>query len=428
MYLSHFNDVTSALLPAALLEMKPLLMDSSVLRTATRALAASDLAEMESSIVEYRASGTKYKSYALSQVHMRRGINYYDSAICAFSKSPASEDISPQSRLTAALLFAYFEWQSRSPKGFFIHLSGANDLVADQYDTISRSPFGSQLLSCWATLYARQSLHRLPFRPLYAEKAKLSNSIHANIRPLAEKFATSHQDKILVLMCDSHCMNARMLLEICMRSGNEDTSATIDRSVAWYGDLFRSPFVSEEENKKDRPLIESDELLRLLVDKRQLLDEWHASLENLDLPMERFTSDTIGRTLSVSTLALDYGAEELAVHPLKFHSHTAATTYLFYSVAQLLSSEQRLMPFTLARGSSHSTQQVREEINPWAYLILRIIAGFSKNDWLFSEPYQVGILTILAFCCTYTPDNRFTQYVLSHILPRIEEEVQLEPF
>lgn len=282
-YFSHFTNVVLGLLPANFLSIQSYVMECQALRNAALALAAASLSKLEAFVIETIDGGAPRKSCILSQNHHFKAMQYYDLAVRSLQGISASGATvctdTAQHHLIAALLFSYFEWGSGSPRVFFKHITGADNIVLATHNQITKTSVGKQVLPCWATLHARKCLHKLPFRPLSIEMERetwLEGS--PTPRSLASTYANNHHDIILTILCEVYRMNTRIVLEQCMSFGDENSCAIMARAVDWYTKLFGRPYSSELENRKDRLLLGKDELKRLLAQDRLRLDVWHDSL------------------------------------------------------------------------------------------------------------------------------------------------------
>lgn len=425
MYLAHFTNVVLGLLPANFLSIQSYVMECQVLKNAALALSAASLSKLEASVIETTDGGAAKKSFTLSQNHHFRAVEYYDLAVRSLHGFSASATAmnrdTAQSHLIAALLFSFFEWGSGSPRVFFKHITGADNIVLAMHDQITTTSIGKQVLSCWATLHARKCLHKLPFRPLSIEterEAWLEGSL--TMRGLASTYANNHHDTILTILCKFYRMNARIVLEHCMSSGDESSCATIARAVDWYTELFGRPYSSELENRKDRFLLGRDELKRLLSHDRSRLDVWHDSLHCDYLPIETFTSRTVPRSSLSSYISESSMQGHLEIYPLVFRTHDTAVTYLYYSCAQLLASDQFLEQLSSAPQALRSElASPVHEIDRWAKIILRTIAGICDTDWFLREPYHLGVMWVLFTASLRCPEICILKYIIDCLIPRM---------
>jgi hypothetical protein len=136
----------------------------------------------------------------LSRKHHVRALKCYDDAVhqlYRLSASKATDDCGlAQNNPIVVLLFSLFEWSTGSPQLFFEHITGADSILLVMHQLMVQTDLGGQSLSCWATMYPRKSLHKLPFRPLGIEiEREFSSRMSPTVRSLAHRYAKSPHDR-----------------------------------------------------------------------------------------------------------------------------------------------------------------------------------------------------------------------------------------
>lgn len=327
--------------------------------------------------------------------HECRAIGYYGKAVSQLATEVEHNSQRIAARLCTSLLFSYFEQESGTFIGVSGHMHGIQELVRPNFGYLMTSDTGVSLLCEWFCLRSNHAMSRLPFGTGKFERALKDMGIQNKLEQLAEKEGTRYQ-AIIPILSESLRMNRIALTRWCL--GPEHKIALGDYLTLDYQDGSVQKSSPPQLVKMASDDLEVDYVSALKI-LRKRLDRWHATLQEIELPFEQPSSDSMGTRLAVA---------HLKVAPLHFRSQEYAMNYLAYACAQMLSSEFIFDRRTIPNMRSWEEAQ---GIHPWETLILRIVAGVNALDCVSKNDYRCGVLSALQMSAILCPSVEIVTWI-----------------
>lgn len=381
-YLAHWHDGVRPLLPAVFGEIDSLIQRYEVVKLSVLALAASHLGRFHDLQTPSHTELTWPTGSSNHSSDSCNGLSYYSTALktLASDRLYSHTQLEPCAEMTVLLLVAYFELETGSVSGCIWHLQRVDKLVQSSLKALADSEFGVRLLVAWSGLRAQQVADVCPYGTLTFAHLHSGTIIQAEI------------DKYIRLTGSTYEFLAHQLARVCITSGLLLLLRTVGKDSA--NPLYRKWInVSRQVGVNEPPpsllaTWDSRKLLMELDSVGTLLDQWHSSLPLSNLPLESFSSGDFTDPRA--------SLPGLRVRPLCFTTHAAAVDYARYACAQMYASRSSLDRCT---GSLDSA-----EIDPWAHIVLRIVAGIDIAQCFADNVYRHGIcwlLTRVALrCCS----------------------------
>ncbi|RAK94853.1 Zn(II)2Cys6 transcription factor domain-containing protein [Aspergillus ibericus CBS 121593] len=390
-HLAHYTSCLKTRLPAAIVPSVEKFRAQPLVRNALLALAASDLAHSHDQVWE-EGGRTFLKKASYSDDHLASGVQLYNTAIQMLHGENVG--CQPEERLVAVTLCCLFERRSGSPRGQYTHYKGAQAIVTSHFQEISLNAAGRSLLCGWAELHAYWEAHKLPFRMLELEKKFYP------VRTVAQAFA-DRKGTAYGLYCDACAIHARLNLVYCM--GQEEMDRVMQRARDWYGANFPE-MVRQDDDTNPENFLSIQDVQHTVQSLGRLLDAWRdsmpleAAVDAIQYPQDHPANAVLDATMP----------------PLYFKTSSIAVSCLYYAAARLLLCDEAI-------PQSGSPAEPDRPINPWAYLVLRIMAGLDFNDPAVFSPYEETVIWVLWTASSASPDQRITTYLLHDMLPRLEQ-------
>ncbi|EXJ89930.1 hypothetical protein A1O3_02997 [Capronia epimyces CBS 606.96] len=384
-----FRDITMA---AGMPDFPPLW-------SAICAISASYLAHIESSIVITNAGGRRSR-YVPQSEHRYRSLEFYDRGVRELTRLVStSKPADIHYVLATSLIFHYFEIDSGSVVGAGGHMESIDSLVMSSYDVLHADLTGQKLLCTWMVLRGVVASRRLS---VGLGLTGLSSSISSDELDYIMSTAATPYDSIMRLLLTSLSLVRVMILDWCVCRGASFVTPE-EKHAAFAGVLDK---LSLPESRRDCSSSElaaiDDGYWKSLAKQRAKLDDWHSRLPMSELPTESFTSQNTDPTTADTTTA----AADPDVEPLRFQTHEAAMNYIYYALAQMLSSRRALAQVATADAppAKFTTRNY-----PWEHLILRITMGLDLSDCVTKHTFRVGVMSVLSTCAAWCPHIAVTQ-------------------
>lgn len=384
LYLTQWHNVVAPLLPPVFYDMTRDMPEFPPLKNSVLAITAAYVAHLESLVVR-KAHRSRKSCYIPQKEHQYQSLQYYNKSIQGIGKSFEVSQTSPLHVLAALLLSYYFELDSGSFSGGIGHMTVIDQFLSANHEEIKTNPTGQKILCTWMNL-------RSQFVNRYLggyRSTKPANTIDTFPLNRMIENGGSHNDTIMIMMCDCKLLSRKIILDWCAaRGGNcsPNTKAPFDH-------VLTQMSLPKSRQESVSQLDSIDESYRdSLAKERARLDKWHSSLDLCELPIDSYVSQRKD-LLRQSTTELD-------ILPLKFHSFETAMNYAYYAHAQMLCSEDlmdRLKSRTIVEPAF-----TRKDC-PWAELILRITQGLDITDCIYKSTFNAGILSILTACMAVCP-------------------------
>lgn len=388
-YLSQWYAHVVACLPPIFRDMTADMANFPPLRSAVLAISASYVAHVESSTVTTNVGGRRSR-YIPQPEHRYRSLEFYDRGIRELAKlvlTPRPANI--HHVLTTSLLFHYFGIDSGSVMGTGGHMESIDNIVFSAYKDLKATLTGQRLLCAWMVQRSLVVSRRisigigLPELPSFMSLNDLDS--------IMSKAATPY-DSIMQLLCVSMSNCRVVILDWCACRGT--SFMTPEEKHKAFDGILDQVCLPQSRNCSISELAAIDKsYCKSFEEQRAKLDEWHSRLHVSELPIESFTSQTSDIIANDTTL-------DPHVPPLRFQTHDAAMNYLYYALAQMLSSRRILegVATTDAPPASFTSRDY-----PWEYLILRIITGLDLADCVAKHMFMPGVMSILSLCAGWCP-------------------------
>lgn len=407
--LSHFNRCVHGQLMHLMGDWLTELLYHPYLQPALIAISASNLFQeyifrRDPTFASCHMKGRKVD--VLTQSCYRLAINYYNDAIRTISDTNSNGNKSPQLNLASTLLLVLFEWQSGSVHGSFVHMDGADAIVISSLKQLCQTSTGRLLLKSWADMRARKNRQELAFRPLEVELSRASDPRHRVLMSHAMQFSSG----VAAALTNAISMRDRLVLHMCAACEGIDESLVTSHFRQWYSHAF--DFKYSEELPSEAGCVTMKELMSGLDATKQVLQEWHSSLDESRLPVSRASLHP----------ALDQSFEDRLVliediTPLQFQTPDAAFDYLRYAVSLVITSPQVLGIYVLATRPRAPKTQVPAVV---AHL-LSVIEGLDPAELIRYDVYDSGPLWVLVTLALCVPESHIVSWILETILPRYEK-------
>lgn len=388
-YLAKWYTSVIACLPPVFRDITANMPDFLPLQSAVLALSASYLAHIESSTA-FTNTSRKRSRYIPQFEHRYRSLEFYDTGVRRLAELVlASQPTNFNYVLATSLLFQYFEMDSGLVSGAGGHMESIDNIVLSAYKDLDDNPTGQKLICTWMVLRSLVAGRRLS---VGIGIAKLPSFIGSNELDCLKSKAATPYDSIMWLLCKSISLIRVILLDWCVCRGRSFMTPE-EKHHAFDCVLTQVGLPQSRDCSASELLAIDDHYWKSLENQRAKLDEWHARLHISELPIDSFTSQTTDTTANGTTL-------DPQASPLRFHTHQAAMNYVYYALAQMLSSRRAVERLVTAEAppaafTSHDY--------PWENLILRITAGLDPADCVSKHIFNYGIVTMLSMCAAWCP-------------------------
>ncbi|KAJ9136658.1 hypothetical protein NKR23_g9787 [Pleurostoma richardsiae] len=400
-YLSHFHSqlCASSFTPSLVQAARSISVVPG-LRDALLALAASDLANNYGFLNRHRDDHT---SPLLDRGHYSRAVGYYAKAIRTLADASFTSVIDQADWLAAILFCAVFELATGSPRGYIMHLEGANTLALDHHSIISQSTHGKSILSAWSRLRASQEQYWLPFRPLEEERLSVRSRTSYS---LALAYCTAPSDEIRIIFAHAGAIRHRIIMQSIMP--NEVATAQ------WYKHNFGKSYTVDLQLTDRASVLDNDHLLHLLRREKLKLAKWHSRLDRTELPIDLFTA------LPTDLKSYDLLSDP-SHRPITFLSLRSACQYICYALTQLVCDEDSLD--SGQDGSDRGSERIGLEGTPshWAHVILRTLWGLDLRP-CHTTIFDLSFETITIYLVETYPRKWLTEHLLQKLLPHLEQK------
>lgn len=388
-YLQKWYTCVVACLPPVFHDITANMPDFPPLRSAILAISASYLAHIESSIVITNAGGRRSR-YVPQSKHRYRSLEFYDRGVRELTQLVStSKLVDIHYVLATSLVFHYFEIDSGSVVGAGGHMESIDNIVMSAYDVLNANLTGQRLLCTWMVLRGVVVSRRLS---IGLGLTKLPPFISSNDLDYVMSKAATPYDSIMRLLYTSLSLARIIILDWCVCRGT--SFVTPEKKQAAFAGVLDQVFLPESRDCSSSELAAIDEdYWKSLEQQRGKLDEWHSRLHISELPIDSFTSQTADTT-AANTIS------DPQMVPLRFQTHEAAMNYIYYGLAQMLSSRRVLEQ--IASKDAPSTDFTSLNY-PWEHLILRIAAGLDLADCVTKHTFRFGIMAILSTCASWCP-------------------------
>lgn len=429
-YFAHWRSTVLDIVPDVFRELTAEMPTFPPLKYALLAVAAANMAHVESSMVLTPRPIWRAK-YMPEKQHRQHGLEYYSHAIKSFPRDASVTTARHvQNAFATLLLFHYFELDAGSMTEVLTHMQGLEEMVPAARSALLSDNIGRKLLSSWMSVRSlvvnrRHAMNLPTIKTPSIQRVEMS-IFGSQLKP--SDFASKH-DSITVFMCECVQTTRTMILDWCVCRAESASTSTSKRHPVWTPMLEQVSLPPSRGGYTEAQLKAIDDGYRRTLERqRSILDQWHSELDVFELPSESFVSGHTKPPLSEGVVTYDI---ERPVQPLKFHTHNMAMNYAYYCVAQLLSSEEAWHRLT-GQGSAASVTSTPppgtrpgspspSSPNPlWEGLILRISAGLDPSSCVYKNTFDVGIISILILCAAWSPDLRLASWV-DRWLYRVEE-------
>ncbi|KAL6787535.1 hypothetical protein J3E68DRAFT_418211 [Trichoderma sp. SZMC 28012] len=379
--------------------------------------------------VGYGNAALKYALLALSplqdprgraEVDKRRQLELYSLALQATAHDlPCATSAAKAAVMLAVLaLFLQIEIRIGSFIGGYTHAKQADRLVVEHMSGLASWALGRRLLCEWAAVKSWYSLQC----GAWTDAACLVPwEVRQPLLHIISSDGDAHQS-LLPLLCEAQRVFMRLLLARLVGPGPAYPS---------YADWCRQLERLRPDTAPRHGLYgtgtgagsgSEDSFLARLAEVQDELDCWHDRLALDELPVYGTTARSKSR---------------LDVEPLRFRSHGAAANYLRYAVAQLLCSRSNLDACTggsFARGNMsrpaadnvHSpsygidVNHQQSDPDPWAILVLQIIAGMDPQDFFDEDSSRIGPMWVVSRLLLLCSRDADLLDAVAGLLPRLE--------
>ncbi|EXJ94612.1 hypothetical protein A1O1_03008 [Capronia coronata CBS 617.96] len=335
------------------------------------------------------------------------GLSYYSDAVTLITQETSASSSSSQAQdiLATLLLLHFFELELGSFSGVLVHMEGMDKLLPSIREPLISSPAGKRLLSTWLSCRSLVVNRRLALAisDRSRETPALWRLSTADIVDDCLGDLQSASDSMTVLLCKGLHLVRTIILDfaVCRNRAYKqgDRHPIFDPML----DHVSLPSSRAQSSPSELAVID-DAYQASLREQRIRLDHWHSGLDDFELPVESFLSQSGGDARDP--------AGGLVVHPLKFHTQRSAMNYAYYVAAQLLCSmEFWLRVTTNTSQSTSSGGGGPPSMSRWEMLILRIAAGISPSNCAHQSPLAISMTSLLTFCAGWCPDLRVADWV-----------------
>lgn len=401
-YLEKWYTCVVACLPPVFHDITAGMPDFPPLWSAILAISASYLAHIESSIVITNAGGRRSR-YVPQSEHQYRSLEFYDRGVSELKRRVSSSGPADIAYVLAtSLILHYFEIDSGSVVGAGGHMESIDNIVTSSYDVLNADLTGQRLLCTWMVLRGDVVSRRLS---VGLGLTGLPASISADeLDDIMSKAATPY-DLIMRLLLRSLSLVRVIILDWCVCRGT--SLVTQEEKDAAFASVLAQVLL---ESRRDCSSSESSAAAAIdhgywesLEKQRAKLDEWHSRLHVSELPIDdSFTSQTTYDSPATDTTTSDAAH----VEPLRFQTHEAAMNYMYYGLAQMLSSRRVLEQIASVEAPP---AELTSRNYPWEHLILRIAKGLNLADCVAKHTFRPGVMSVLSTCAAYCPHMGVTK-------------------
>ncbi|KAF4446380.1 hypothetical protein FALBO_17083 [Fusarium albosuccineum] len=345
-----------------------------------------------------------------ASAYKRHAISLYADAVKTLSSAGLESSDAMGLYLAASLLLSLFEWDLGSAVSYFAHLDGADAIVSQAFDNISKLSCGLSILQSWARMHQTRLTRQLPFRPLEQEK---SGSSHRKTAALSNQIL-SGSASLLVLLAEASSLRNRLVLQTCLETDKSGHHSVLQFWREWYSEVFDFPYVAEAHSDEEKELDKS-ELLDSLGQNETRLRAWRQSLPEAAQPIIPQTEPNEELSYRKSPLP--------QIIPWTFQDSGAALQYLSYIMGRILSSREILDLYMLGDHVPCSS----EALHPLVMNALSVIEALDPETSITHDVYGNGPLWIFGTLATCVPDPRVVAYLLDVAVPRFDRLANCGP-
>ncbi|KAF2674458.1 hypothetical protein BT63DRAFT_10671 [Microthyrium microscopicum] len=266
----------------------------------------------------------------------------------------------PTVALTALVLFCYLESSMGNFKEFQVHSQAIEKLLISYSDQLMSD--GAGLLAAWVEVKMQNWWRRA----------------HFGVPDFYRRWSTPLLDPMFNNMSETSAYRRASVLWTLCESHRLSTAAII---TSYEASLLKNT------TSKETYLATSDqELMALMSDQSEKLDEWHASLQDHELP----------EIMEDLNLWYVNSVQKPKNAPIIFQSHGLAINFAYYVTARAMQCTGPLE--SLRSKSLDDTDDLYEEMEDWIQILLRIAAGINWNDCIRLNVYTIGFAGLLLAC------------------------------
>jgi hypothetical protein len=262
-------------------------------------------------------------------------------------------------------------------EAFSLHSFGVQKMLEANTSPIGENGGSrSDLLAAWT----QARMHNWWLRFHFSSPAMHGNSTTLSLpREVLAESRTHTRLTILHALCESYRLQHTSLARLWYDVQADDPFP--HGNITWY---HAGPSMLEEWSCSRT--MSYGVVCDSLMDIRRSLDEWHAHLSSMEMPIDT----TCGRC--------DIGPfrpDSLRIQPIRFVTHVAAMNYAYYCAARVMTCNGAS---GLSYGLHHDSNNHDADEDHWMMTLLQLAAGLNWSDCLRFNIHTIGIASLLFAC------------------------------